>query len=184
MPIAIDPVFKETEVGRLKARKLAKAVTRTAKKAGSTATRDMTAEAGKRVRARKKLKLKDVKTALVPRRPVGTKLDQLVFELAVKGDPVPLSKYPARQTRRGVTVEVNRGKRTLIESAFLASMPSGHKGVFVRIGRERLPIDELLGSRPVDALLHAGETEKVAKRGQDSFSKTFERLLSRELSKA
>jgi hypothetical protein len=82
-----------------------------------------------------------------------------------------------------VSVEVNRGKRTLIPGAFIATMPNGHKGVFKRLGKGRLPIKELLGSRPVDALLHEGETDAVAARGGKSFDETFQRVLPLEIGK-
>jgi hypothetical protein len=42
---------------------------------------------------------------------------------------------------------------------------------------------ELLGSRPVDALLHQGEAEAVAERGARSLRDTFGRLLPVELEK-
>jgi len=74
-------------------------------------------------------------------------------------------------------------KRTLVRSAFIATMSSGHTGVFTRRGPERLPIRELLGSRPVDALLHEGEAEAVAERGARSLRDTFGRLLPVELEK-
>ena len=144
----------------------------------------MRSEASKRVRARKKLKVKPVNAALSKRRPKGNDLDSMVFGIDVSGKPVSLASYPARQTKRGVTVEVNRGKRTLLEGAFLATTKSGHRGVFLRVGDDRLPIRELLGSRPVDALLHDGEAEAIADRGGRSFGATFERLMFRELSKS
>jgi hypothetical protein len=53
----------------------------------------------------------------------------------------------------------------------------------MRRGPERLPIRELLGSRPVDALLHEGEAEVVAERGARSLRDTFRRLLAIELEK-
>lgn len=43
-----------------------------------------------------------------------------------------------RQTKKGATA----GKRPIIPSAFVATMPSGHTGVFKRRGGARLPIDE------------------------------------------
>jgi hypothetical protein len=55
---------------------------------------------------------------------------------------------PHSQTRKGVSVEVNRGKRTLVQGAFLAMMRSGHVGIFRRRGKARLPIEELLGPWP------------------------------------
>jgi hypothetical protein len=105
------------------------------------------------------------------------------WAIDVSGEPVPLVAYPHRQTKKGVSVEVNRGKRTLLKGAFVATMRSGHKGVFRREGKARLPIEELRGSRPVDALLHEGESEAVAARGGKSFAETLERLLPIEIEK-
>ena len=63
-------------------------------------------------------------------------------------------------------------------------MASGHVGVFRRRGKARLPIEELRGSRPVDALLHKGEAEGVAARGGASFAATFARVLPLEIGKS
>jgi len=71
----------------------------------------------------------------------------------------------------------------LAQGAFLATMKSGHVGIFRRRGAARLPIQELLGSRPVDALLHEGEADGVAERGGRSFGETFTRVLPMELGK-
>jgi hypothetical protein len=163
---------------------LQRAIGRALSKAGATALRDMRGEASKRVRARKRLKAGVVHKALRLRKPRRATIDGMEWALDVSGKPVSLTAYPHRQTKRGVVVEVNRGKRTLIKGAFLATMPSGHKGVWRREGTSRLPIKELLGSRPVDALLHKGEAEGVLERGQLSFGSTFERLLPMELEKA
>ena len=96
---------------------------------------------------------------------------------------MPLVAYPYRQTKQGVSVEVNRGKRTLLKGAFVATMKSGHVGIFRRQGKTRLPIEELRGSRPVDALLHQGEAQGVADRGGSSFAATFARVLPLEVAK-
>jgi hypothetical protein len=55
--------------------------------------------------------------------------------------------------------------------------------VFKRRGKARLPIEELRGSRPVDALLHKGEADGVAERGGRSFGETFLRVLPLEIGK-
>jgi len=55
--------------------------------------------------------------------------------------------------------------------------------VFRRIGKARLPIRELRGSRPVDALLHKGEALAVGVRGRESFAATFTRVLPLEVGK-
>lgn len=159
---------------------------RVVRKAGSTALRDMRAEASKRVRARKRVRVKAIRRALVMARPRGGPIDGMEWGVHVRGDAMRLIDYPGvRQTKRGVSVAVNKGGgRTLIEGAFIATVGSGgHRGVFRRGGRARLPIKELLGSRPVDALLHDGEAEGVQRRGRDSFARTFDRVLAIELDK-
>ena len=46
---------------------------------------------------------------------------------------VPLINYSARQTKKGVTVQIKKGgKRELWPGAFITTMKSGHKGVFSR----------------------------------------------------
>lgn len=176
MSIRID--FDERQLRAL--RKVTPAVRRALRRAGQTALRDMKAEASKRIRARKRLKVSAVNKALVMATPT-LKPEEGSWALRVRGNPVPLSAYPHRVTRKGVSVEVNRGKRTLLRSAFVATMSSGHKGVFQRRGMQRLPIYERLGSRPVDALLHRGEAQAVGERGARSLVNTFSRLLDIEL---
>lgn len=183
---------------------IAKAIARACSKAGATALRDMRSEAKKRIRARKRLKAGVVAQALNLIRPKGTaNLAAGSWTLAVTGKPVALIAYPHREvagsavgrsrrtgrftaskpTGGGVDVEVNVGKRTLVLHAFVATMSSGHEGIFKRRSKARNPIEELLGSRPVDALLHVGEAQGVADRGGKSFGATWARLLPLELVK-
>ena len=157
------------------------ALRRALRKAGSTALRDMRSEASKRIRARKRIKPRYITRALTLRRAKGSDIDRMEWAVDVSGEPVPLVAYPHRQMKKGVSVEVNRGKRTLVKGSFVATMKSGHQGVFRRRGAARLPIDELRGSRPVDALMHEGEAAGVAERGGRSFGETFMRVLPLEI---
>lgn len=54
------------------------------------------------------------------------------FTIRIFGKRIPLIEFSARQTRAGVTVAVKKGARKLIPHAFIATMKSGHRGVFVR----------------------------------------------------
>ena len=47
------------------------------------------------------------------------------------GRPISLYEYGARSTSKGVSVNV-KGGRKLIKHAFIATMPTGHTGVFMR----------------------------------------------------
>lgn len=182
--------------GVLETGKLKGAVRRALRKAGSTALRDMRSEASQRIRRRKRIGAKYIARAL-SLRTTGGDIADMSWALNVSGQPVPLIAYPHREvagrtgkrgmgprSMGGVSVEVNTGKRTLVRGAFVATMANGHRGIFRRRGSARLPIEELLGSRPVDALLHQGEADAVAARGGRSFGDTFTRLLPLEIGKA
>jgi len=58
---------------------------------------------------------------------------------------IPLIDFKARQTKRGVSYKIGKNARGKITSAFIASMKSGHRGVFARRGKTRLRIDERFG---------------------------------------
>lgn len=183
MSVDINVKWDRSQIAALEAGQFKAALRRALRKAFATALRDMRSEASKRVRSRKRIKSSYVRRAFTLRRPRGSDIAGMEAALDVSGEPVPLVAYPHRQTKKGVSVEVNRGKRTLIPGAFPATMGSGHKGVFRRRGTARLPIEELRGSRPVDALLHKGEADAVAERGGRSFADTFTRVLPLEVGK-
>lgn len=66
--------------------------------------------------------------------------------IIIRGKGTPLIDLRARQTIRGVTYLADKAKgRELAESAFIAVMPAGHRGVYRRVGADRTPIRELYG---------------------------------------
>lgn len=80
------------------------------------------------------IKAGDIKKSLSTSRRATRQL--LVAYLDARGRPIPLIKYGATEQRRaggGVSVNVLNGRK-LIQGAFVATMPNGHKGVFVRVG--------------------------------------------------
>lgn len=62
--------------------------------------------------------------------------DRLLAAVVATGRPVPLIGFAARQTRAGVTAHA-WGGRKLYPGAFIATMPTGHVGVFRRLGDRR-----------------------------------------------
>lgn len=184
MSTTITAKWDRSQIAALENGPMRGALKRALRKAGATALRDMRSEASKRIRTRKRIRVSYIRRAMTMRRPKGSDIAGMEWALQFSGEPVPLSAYPHRQTKKGVTVEVNKGKRTLLKGSFKATMKSGHKGVFARKGKARLPIGERFGSRPVDAMLHAGEAEAVAERGGASFAATFARVLPLEIGKS
>lgn len=91
---------------------------------------------------------------------------RLVAVITAKGRPLPLIGFRARQLRRGVKARA-WGQQRLYPHTFIATMPSGHRGVFVRVGRGRLPIRELWGPavpKEFEALLSGALERKYRER--------------------
>lgn len=65
-------------------------------------------------------------------------------EVVMRSNWIALYKLGATQTSSGVRV---RGRGSY-RSAFIATMASGHAGVFKRSGKSRLPVRELFGPNP------------------------------------
>lgn len=120
-----------------------------------------------------------------------------------KGSPVPLIEYGARQTKPGVSVQVKRGNpRSVVAGTFIATMKSGHKGVFWRVWHEgakkpvnkriaygklpkqyRLPIEQRFGPRVPDILSNEPVMNAVLNMADDRMHKNIDRELDFELSK-
>lgn len=70
--------------------------------------------------------------------------DRMAATIVATGARIALYKFRARQTRTGVTAKLPTGAGTY-PGAFIATMASGHVGVFKRKGSARKPIFELFG---------------------------------------
>lgn len=144
----ISRALRKLDVTKEQARK---AIPRALNKTATTAR----AEAAREIKsAGYGLKIAAIKKSITVVRANSTQLRAIV---RASGRPIPLIEYGARQTRPGVTVTVLNGRK-LIKGAFIATMPTGHRGVFVRNAATRkrvvrngrvtssgLPIRELYG---------------------------------------
>jgi hypothetical protein len=117
--------------------------------------------------------------------------------------PVPLIQFRGTRAlaRGGVSVQVkNSGPRTVLRHAFIATMLSGHKGIFERQewtnkpwvkGRAyaalpkqwRLPIDELYSLRITDEYGKPEVLNKVLSAAGEAYQKNIDHELSYELSR-
>lgn len=100
------------------------------------------------------IKIGAIKDSFTLRRATQADLRAVV---KASGNPIPLIKYGARQTAKGVSVNVKEGRK-VIAHAFIATMANGHEGVFIRTDRSHkkvtrngktyysgLPIKQLFG---------------------------------------
>jgi Prophage minor tail protein Z (GPZ) len=117
----------------------ARAMNRTATTVTAFLARGMSRDLG--------LKVTTVKAAIQVGRATAARQE---LQIAVSGARLPLIAFkakgpePSRGRGRGVTAVI-QGQRKTYPSAFIATMPTGHRGVYARKGRARLPIHELRG---------------------------------------
>lgn len=162
-----------------------KTIVRAAKRAGKEALKAMRAKAKQRIRERVAIRagyLADKSFPLQQAR--GVILEDLEWTMLVSGDPVPLGEYPSRQTKKGVSVEVRKGHRSLIPSAFKAMRTKGQKstreGVFRRPGKERYPMGHRLGLRVSDTFADGQIATVALYRAAERFSEAFGHFLTKK----
>lgn len=160
-------------------------VIRATQAAGSSALRAMRAEGSRRIREKKGIQAGQVDRALTMLFPSSK--EAFVWSLVAKAKPLPLIAFGARQTKTGVSVEVTKGSRRILRHAFIATMASGHKGVFMRegpkriaskgryVGKKRQPIHEAFTASVASALGQA--SPEVMERGRSVFRATLERMM-------
>ncbi len=125
-------------------------------------------DATRKIRETYNVQLKTLQPAFYVRKATR---DTLVAVVGASGRPLRLFGFSARQTKAGVSVSVRRGSRKTLRGAFIARMPSGHTGVFMRRGSKRLPIDEkytvsvpgMLGAKQIEAALRAAAVSRFEK---------------------
>lgn len=127
------------------------------------------AEAVRRVRETYTLKAGTVRQQMSVEKAWGGRLSASVV---ANGRPIPLYEFAARWTPRmqGASFAVKRGARKTLADTFIATMKSGHKGVFERQGAKRLPIEEKY-SIGVPGMFGAKDMQRVlAAVGMQRFS--------------
>jgi len=104
------------------------------------------------------------------------------MKISIKATRVPAILFGAKQTSEGVSAMVEKGRREVIKSAFIATMPRGHMGVFQRRGKKRLPIDEQFGPSLITMLQVAGKSiQSIADHAQRELDKRVNHELDRAL---
>jgi hypothetical protein len=140
------------------------------------------AEAVKLIRGRRALKAKTIREAIAIRK--ATKA-LLIAEVIVSGRPIPLREYAARQTKRGVTVNVV-GRRQLVKPDGIPTFQIARFGnhVYVREGKKRLPIRKLYGPSLPSALGQQAIEAALVRIATTTFRKRFREEMAFELRRA
>lgn len=130
------------------------------------------------------LKSKDVRDALKVRQATFNKPEA---RIATSLKRIPLIKFgargpePSRGRGRGVSYRVGGSGKQRVTNAFIATMGTGHRGVFARKGTGRLPIRELQGP----SIGHVFAKYRPEARGiaQEFFDRNFDRELKFQASR-
>lgn len=135
------------------------------------------------------LKVSDIKKGLTVTRATSSRLQVTV---RASGRPIPLIAYGARgPTAKGVSVSVLHGRK-IIAGAFIATMPSGHKGVFIRVGKGHkkvhrrgrtvwsgLPIKQLFGPSVPDGLANKAVQDQLQRLVEEKFPEILRQQFKR-----
>jgi hypothetical protein len=180
---AIEFVWDSRDLEVWRGGKVESALAAALSKAGGDAIRSTAAESNRMVRRWKRMKVAALKKALPLTFPGTKEIARLAWRMDVSGALVPVSAYPLRQTRKGISVAINTGARSFIRSAFVATMRSGHRGVFLRDGKGRLPIKEAFTTRVSDVFRDEGFIPAVHAKAAKTFASSFARLMPLEVAK-
>jgi len=87
--------------------------------------------------------------------------------------------FNAKQDRQGIYVNVSKSKTIHIPHAFIPTMESGHKEVFVRMGKKRLPIEEWAGP----SIPELAGSRMIFEEIQKKYQQTIHDLFMEEMEK-
>ena len=111
--------------------------------------------------------------------------DRLTASIESMGQPLPLSSFSGtRQRVKGVSVKVKQNhSRKVIPGTFLATMQSGHTGVFWRMGKKRLPLSQRFSSSVPDVFSNESVMNAVKAKATERLHVNILHELNYELSK-
>lgn len=104
--------------------------------------------------------------------------------ITAMGKRIPLMAMKARQVRRGITYRGQGGKRKSVEGAFITTMPKGHRSVFKRKGKARLPIVKLHGPSVPKIFVKDAVNRAMEITAKERWDINFAREMNFELYKA
>lgn len=134
------------------------------------------AEAARAVAADTGLRVSVVKDAM---KIANSNFSTLTGGVLVTGKRIPLIEFhgtgPEPSRGRGrVTYRMGAGGSTTVKSAFIATMRSGHRGIFKRTAKRRLPITELFGPSLPKVAANAAVVAAVKSVTEDALQKNLD----------
>jgi hypothetical protein len=107
----------------------------------------------------------------------------LEANVRASGRAIPLIEFQARQTARGVTANA-WGSRKVYPGTFIATMKTGYRGVFSRVGKDRFPIDHKWGPSVPSLMAQDAVRDAVEAHATTQLQTNIGRQLDRALFRA
>jgi len=123
------------------------------------------------------VKRADVVSKIVVQR---TTMDQLKTILRITSAKFMLIYFNPKQTSHGVIAWIQRKNVSYYPSAFIATMPTGHRDVFKRKTKRRLPIKSRPGPSVTDLSKHLWALPKLKAMVNDFMLKTFKENIEKK----
>ncbi|OLN21405.1 hypothetical protein BTO30_14895 [Domibacillus antri] len=139
-------------------------------------------EAGRAARQEYHIKQADVTSTIRIHR---ASMGDFGASVVSKGSVIPLIKFrvnpkaPNPKRKRPITARVKKGGGGPIPGAFVAQMRSGYIGVFSRVGKPRLPIEQLYGPSIPQMLGSDTVSAWVENKAYDTLQKRLDHEISR-----
>ena len=117
------------------------------------------------------IKLKDLKGYQRVRKASKTDLST---RLILKSRPISLTKFGARQKRKGVSYKIKKaeGRKTLDRAFITTTKNNYYTGVFTRKGKARLPLNVFKSITPTSMYRKIGR-EALFKKLEEEYNKRF-----------
>jgi len=97
--------------------------------------------------------------------------------------PIPLIDFAPTQNAVGVSTRA-WGKSQTIRSAFIATMPTGHRGVYRRVNTHRLPVKELWGPTVLGTFITQEVADKIRATMRERIAKNIARRVAAAIRRA
>lgn len=166
---------------------VSKSTLKSLRNAGDRAARKVVTDAVKYVQSRKRLKSTFIRKGIrISDRPgASASLDNLVWGLVISGKAIPLSQYgvtafaASRKGEGGTKIRINPGKVTKLKGAFVQTLKSGHVGVFVRKGKEKFPIKQLMSMPLSEVIGHdPSAVDNLLAPARESMTAAFQQAMA------
>lgn len=101
------------------------------------------------------------------------------------GVKIPLYKFnvsPSEPKKsKNIKAGLRKGSWTAFDHAFIAQMDSGHIGIFEREGKNRLPINQIMGLSGAQMMQNGEVEDHLSQEAQEKFEQRVEHEINRIL---